>query len=239
MKKIVIDARELRTTSGRYVERLLHHLQDVDKDQSHRYYVLLSPKDIDGWNPKSKRFIKVPCRYKEFTFFGEQIGLAWQLYRLKPDLVHFAMVQQPVLYLRRKVTTMHDLTTARFRNPAKNRLVFWVKQQVYIWVNRVAARTSHAVITPSEFVKQDVYKFAHTNSRKITVAYEGGDQNDVGAGKVPEVENKQCIMYVGRPLPHKNLRRLIQAYVQLKEKHPGQHLVLAGKKDTLYRRHER
>src|SRR5690606_8601175 len=55
----------------------------------------------------------------------------------------------------------------------------------------------------------------------------------------PEFEGKQFIMYVGRPLPHKNLRRLIQAFALLKEKHPELHLVLAGIKDVLYKRHER
>jgi hypothetical protein len=103
VKKIVIDARELRTSTGRYVERLLAYLQEVDTDLSHRYVVLLKPKDMDGWTAKSKRFSKVACRYKEFTF-AEQLGFAWQLYKLQADLVHFPMVQQPILYQRKVVT---------------------------------------------------------------------------------------------------------------------------------------
>lgn len=127
---IVIDARELRTTTGRYVERLLYYLQEVDTDRSHRYTILLKPKDMDGWNPTSKRFIKVACPFKEFTF-SEQTGLLWQIMRLHPDLVHFPMVQQPILYQGKVVTTMQDLTTLRFTNPSKNKLVFKVKQRVY------------------------------------------------------------------------------------------------------------
>jgi glycosyltransferase involved in cell wall biosynthesis len=46
-------------------------------------------------------------------------------------------------------------------------------------------------------------------------------------------------MYVGRPQPHKNLGRLIEAYAQLKQSNPDLKLVLAGKKDALYRQHER
>jgi hypothetical protein len=46
MKRIVIDARELRTSTGRYTERLLNYLQEVDTDLSHRYVVLLKPKDL-------------------------------------------------------------------------------------------------------------------------------------------------------------------------------------------------
>lgn len=238
MKKIVIDARELRTSTGRYIERLLHYLQEVDNDRSHRYYVLLKPQDMDGWEPKSKRFIKVACRYKEFTF-AEQLGLLWQLYRLRPNLVHFGMVQQPILYFGKVVTTMHDLTTVRYTNPSKKRLVFKIKQYVYSWVNKIAARKSAAIITPSEFVKDDVAKYAHVNSRKITVTHEAADAITDKPEPIADLEGKQFIMYVGRPQPHKNLRRLISAFQELQEKHPDLHLVLAGKRDLLYRRHQR
>jgi len=238
MKRIVIDARELRTSTGRYIERLLHYLQEVDKDKSHRYIILLKPDDMDDWNPRSKRFTKVACKYKEFGF-GEQLGFAWQLYRLRPSVVHFGMTQQPVLYLGKTITTIHDLTTARFTNPSKNRLIFKIKQEIYKGVIKIAARKSRAVITPTEFVKDDLAKFAHKNSRDITVTYEAADPIPVAAKPIAELEGKKFIMYIGRPTPHKNLKRLIQAFAQLQTKHPDLHLVLAGKKDTLYKRHER
>ncbi len=164
--KVVIDARELRTSTGRYVERLLYYLQQLDS--KHTFVVLLKPKDMESWQPSNKRFVKVACPYKEFTF-AEQIGLLKQVYSLKPDLVHFTVVQQPVLYLGKVVTTMHDLTGARFRNPSKNWLVFSIKQLVYKWVNKIAARKSSIIIAISDFVKDDVAKFARINSRKITV----------------------------------------------------------------------
>jgi glycosyltransferase involved in cell wall biosynthesis len=46
-------------------------------------------------------------------------------------------------------------------------------------------------------------------------------------------------MYVGRPLPHKNLYRLIASYADLKKSNPGLKLVLAGKKDSGYKRVEK
>lgn len=239
MKKIVIDARELRTTgTGRYVERLLEYLQEADTDMSHRYIVLLQPKDMDGWTPKSKRFTKVACPYKEFTF-AEQIGLGIQVYKLKADLVHFVMIQQPVLYLGRVVTTVHDLTTMRFHNPSKNRLVFAIKQWVYKKVIKIVAYKSKHLIVPTEFVKDDVAKYTRTNSRKITVTYEAGEIVLSKPQAIKELEGKQFIMYLGRPQPHKNLGRLIDAFETLKQSHPNLILVLAGRKDVLYRRHEK
>jgi len=236
MKKIVIDARELRTSTGRYVERLLHYLQEVDTDKSHRYIVLLKPKDMDGWEPRSKRFTKVACPHKEFTF-AEQFGLLWQLVRLRPDLVHFGMVQQPVLYQGAVITTMHDLTTLRFGNPAKNRFVFRMKQRIYHVVNYIAAHKSRAIITPSEYVKDDVARVMRINSRKITVTYEAGDVMDSSPDPIPALEGKTFLLYVGRPNPHKNLDRLIEAFSTLKQDLPDLQLVLAGKQDTLFRRH--
>jgi len=238
MKNIVIDAREWSTTTGRYTERLVNYLQEVDKDKSHRYFILQTPKDVANWQPTSKRFIKIPTRFKEFTF-GEQIGLLIQIMRLKPDLVHFPMVQQPILYQGKVVTTMQDLTTLRFTNPSKNRLVFKFKQRIYWWVNFIAARKSAAIITPTEFVKDDVARHMHANSRKITVTLEAGDTIEAAPEPLEELEGKRFIMYVGRPTPHKNLDRLIDAFAILKQTHPDLHLALVGKTDTLFRRHER
>lgn len=235
MSHIVIDARELRTTTGRYIERVLHYLQQIDHE--HRYSILLYPKDMDGWTPTNPHFHKVACPHKEFTF-AEQIGLLRQLNNLKPDLVHFAMVQQPVLYRGKTVTTMHDLTTIRFRNPTKNPIVFTIKQQVYKWVNKHVAHTSSAIIAPSEFVRQDIAAFAHVDPTKITVTYESADEISTNAKPVAGLEGEQFIMYLGRPLPHKNLARLIDAFVVLKRAHPALKLVLAGRKDAMYALHE-
>ncbi len=238
MKKIVIDAREWSTSTGRYVRELVEHLQEADADLSHRYVILMKPKDLDTWEPKSKRFTKVACNYKEFTFFGEQLGLLWQLIRLKPDLVHFAIVQQPILYQGPVVTTMHDLTTLRFKNPSKNRLVFDMKQRVYHLVNFVAAHKSRVILVPSEYIKDDVARAMRTNSRKISVTYEAGEPLDAKPEVVKGLEEASFLLYVGRPNPHKNLGRLIEAYSLLKHDLPDLHLVLAGKQDALFRHFE-
>jgi len=52
--KIVIDARTLRTSTGRYIERLIHYLQKIDNKND--YVILLKPKDFDSWQPSNPRF---------------------------------------------------------------------------------------------------------------------------------------------------------------------------------------
>lgn len=233
--KITIDARELRTSTGRYMERLLHYLQQLDSE--HEFVVLLKPEDMDGWQITNPRFTKVACPHKEFSF-DEQLGFKKQLDNLRTDLVHFAMVQQPILYHGKVVTTIHDLTTARFTNPDKNPAIFKAKQQVYKQVIKRAARKSNAIITPSEFVKNDLIDFTGIAADKVTVTYEAADKITDSPAPLPDLQNKQFIMYVGRPTPHKNLERLLEAFALLRAQHPSLYLVLAGKKDANYRRIE-
>lgn len=236
MSHIVIDAREYTTSTGRYMFRLLQYLDRID--QEHNYTILLKPADMEVYEFSNSRFTKVACPHKEFTF-DEQLGLLKQINSLKPDLVHFGAVQQPILYRGRVVTTMHDLTTIRFRNPSKNPVVFTAKQQVYKLVNKVAARKSKAIITPTEFVKQDIQKYTGVPADKITVTYESADAIPDTPEPIIELHDRPFIMYIGRPQPHKNLERLIHAFKILKLEHPKLVLVLAGKKDKLYENYER
>lgn len=234
MSHIVIDAREYTTTSGRYTYRLVQYLQQTKSE--HEYTILLKPSDMNVSEFTNPRFHKLACPYKEFTF-AEQLGLLRQIRALKPDLVHFAFVQQPILYRGPVVTTMQDLTTLRFRNPTKNPVVFTAKQQVYRMVNQVAARKSAALITPTQFVKDDIVKFAHVSPDKITVTLEAADPIPDTPEAVPELSGAAYLMYVGRPLPHKNLGRLIEAFAVIKRTAPELKLVLVGKRGALHESH--
>lgn len=235
MKHIAIDARNMPTSTGRYVEMLVRYLEKIDNE--HRYSILMYPDKMDKWTPTNPNFTAIPCPYKEFTF-AEQVGFKKQLEELKPDLVHFSMVQQPVWYRGKTVTTMQDLTTIRFRNPSKNWLVFTIKRWVYIWVNKRVAHKSDAIITPTEFVRQDVANYTHISLGKITATLESADPLPEGADPIPELAGTQFLMYIGRPQPHKNLSRIIDAFVLLQKTHPDLKLVLAGRKDATYQLHE-
>lgn len=225
---VVIDARESGTSTGRYVDKMIEYLHPLM--ETHDVTVLTKPHRMKFCQAIAPGFTVVEADVKEFTF-NEQLGFMMQIRRLKPDLVHFTMVHQPILYPGKVVTTMQDLTTARFRNPAKNWLVFTFKQQIYKLVNLIAAKKSRRLIAPSGFVKQDVINYCHVKPAKITVTHEAADKITEAAEPVKSVGKKQFLLYVGRPLPHKNLRRLVDAFALLKIDHPDLHLVFAGKFD--------
>jgi glycosyltransferase involved in cell wall biosynthesis len=233
--RIVIDARESGTSTGRYVDKLIEYLHKLHP--AHEIIVLAKTPRIKPLRELAPNFKIIKSDYKEFTF-AEQLGLLRQIKSLKPDLVHFTMTQQPILYKGRNVTTVHDLTTVRFQNPAKNPLVFRSKQKVYSYVIKRVAKQSAYIITPSKFVKQDVAQYANISPGRIFVTHEAADRIDVTAEPVPRLKDKQFIMYVGRPLPHKNLDRLVEAFGLLKKKYPELMLALAGKMDANFRRIE-
>jgi glycosyltransferase involved in cell wall biosynthesis len=234
MAKIVIDARELRSSTGRYIERLLHYLQKIDTANS--YIVLLKPADFETWQPLAPNFKKIVCKYKKFSF-GEQLFYGNFLRKLHPDLVHFTMTQQPIIYFGRSVTTFHDLTGVRFKNTDKSPMLYWLLLPAYWLVIQVAARKNKLLITPTKYVKKDVAAFTKINDDKIVVTPEAADEFKDQAAQVEGLVGKSFLLYVGRPQAHKNIGRLIKAFGALKKKHPTLKLVLAGKKDVIYDEH--
>lgn len=233
--KILIDARESGTSTGRYEDKLVEYLAKLQT--VHQIIVLTKSHRVDYLKRLAPEFEIVRSDIKEFTF-AEQVQLKKQIESLTADLVHYGMVQQPVLYRGRTVTTMHDLIMTWEKNPSRNQLLHWTKQKVYIWLYKQVARRTAAIITPSDFVKNDLLRFAKIKPEKITVTYEAADKISDNPEPLRGLEGSQFIMYVGRPSPHKNLGTLIEAYASLRSTLPNLKLVLAGKLDDNYLRYQ-
>lgn len=226
-KHIVIDARNRRSSTGRYTDRLVQHLQEFDKDNL--YTVLVQPGD--DWVMENPNFITVKSRFEQFSFNPlDQIAFAWQIYKLKPDLVHFTMTQQPLLYFGNIVTTTHDLTMLRYTRASRfPKWLHGIGVVLYRFMFRWSHSKSKKIIVPSKYVADGLAKYHPFAKRKTVVIYEAGDSPiDVAPTPVDEAE-KPFIFHVGAPYPHKNIRRLIKAFEIVKDNHPRLHLVLPGK----------
>ncbi len=234
--RIAIDARIIPTTTGRYVERLVEYLQDVDK--KNEYFILVRKEDLDYWKPRRKNFKIVEANYGDFGF-SEQLGLLKQLKQMNVDLVHFAMPQHPILYRGPFVTTIHDLTMfhplATPGNTIRNGLIFKLKLFVFSFVFNHAARHAKHVITPSRNTKVElIERVSRVDPEKVSVTYESADKISANAETVKKLEGKDFLFFVGRAWPYKNIQLLIDAYAIAKEKHPNLRLALAGKKESFY-----
>ncbi len=227
MSHIAIDARIINSSTGTYVERLLHYLQEIDK--VNKYTVLIRSKDVNFWKPSADNFSVQIADFDDYSL-SEQIGFKQLLDSLSPDLVHFCMPQQPVFYNGPHITTFHDLTLIKTYNSDKNWLIFHTKQLIGKFVFKRVARTSRQLIVPSKYTKDELIKFSGVSSKKITVTYEAAD---IFIDKLKPYKHpfKEYILYVGKQSDYKNIKRLGDAHQKLLEKHPELGLVLVGKID--------
>jgi glycosyltransferase involved in cell wall biosynthesis len=228
MTHIAIDARIINSTTGRYVERLLTYLEDVD--HTNLYSVLVRAKDKDYWKPTNPNFIVTVADFSDYST-AEQVGFQKFLKKLKPDLIHFTMPQQPVRYRGKKVTTFHDFTLLKTYNSDKNWLVFHAKQLVGKFVFKKVARDSDHIIVPSKFTEKELFQFTDAKKENVTLIYESADVA-LGASKPYKLAYKKYLLCVGNQSDYKNIKRLGDAHQKLLKTYPELGLVLVGKKNA-------
>ena len=224
---IAIDARIINSSTGRYVERLVTYLQEVDT--VNQYSILVRAKDENFWKPRNQNFTVRVAEFDNYSF-AEQIGFKKYLKKLNADLVHFCMPQQPLGYKGKKITTFHDLTLLKTYNSDKNWLMFHAKQKVGKYAFKKVIESNNAVIAISEFTEKELIAFSPIAAEKTTVIYESTDVSQI-APKKYILPFKNYILYVGQQSDYKNIKRLGDAHQILLAKYPDLGLVLAGKKN--------
>lgn len=235
MYHIAIDARIISSSTGRYVERLLHYLEQLDR--TNRYTILVRAKDKQFYRPTNPNFHIVVADYADYSF-AEQLGFKKQLDELGADLVHFCMPQQPILYRGLHVTTIHDLTLLKTYNSDKNWLAFHLKQLVGRGVFRWVSHSSQAIIVPSKYTEQDLLSFTKAAQGKTYLTYEAADALALNELKPYPEPLGDFILYVGQQSDYKNIRRLGDAHQQLLTHRPELKLVLVGRKNAAAQRNE-
>lgn len=229
---ILIDARRINSSTGHYAERLIDHLQKIPDKNT--YTIVVLEKEADYYKLVDPRFRIVTTTADHYTF-GEQLLLAALLYRLKPDLVHFTMPQQPLLWFGRRVTTIHDTTLIRYENVDMNPIIYRTRRLIFTVLMRNVIWRSRQIIVPTNFVKNDLNEW--TGGRytdKFVVTHESGDMIHTKPEAIRDLAGKKYLFYVGNAFPYKNLWRIVDAYRELLMTYPDLHLALAGKRDYFY-----
>jgi glycosyltransferase involved in cell wall biosynthesis len=228
-KHIVIDARIRRSTTGRYTDRLVQHLQKID--DFHHYTILVQPDD--PWEMTAKNFRTVPCPYPQFSINPlDELGFALQLYRLKADLVHFTMTQQPLLYFGNIVCTTHDTTMYNFVRRGSTPLpLYKTKMWLYKFLVWWSHRKSKHIIVPTQTVRDEFADLQPFTKKKLVVTFEASEPAMAVHSQKPAVVDGDFLLYVGTAFPHKNLRKLIEAMNILVKENPALKLVMTGKRE--------
>jgi len=225
---IAIDARIINSSTGRYVERLVTYLQEVDTENN--YSILVRAKDLNFWKPSNPNFTVRVADFDNYSF-AEQIGFKKYLKKLNADLVHFCMPQQPLGYKGKKVTTFHDLTLLKTYNSDKNWFVFHAKQKIGKYVFKKVIETNDEIIAISKFTQKELISFSALATEKTNVIYESSDVSQTAPTKYA-VPFQRYILYVGQQSDYKNIKRLGDAHQILLAKYPDLGLVLVGRKNA-------
>lgn len=228
--RIAIDARIISSSTGRYIEGLVLNLEKIDHDNE--YLILVRKKDLGYYSPSKPNFTVIEADFPDYSF-SEQLAFAQFLYSLQVDLVHFCMPQQPLVYTRPAITTVHDLNLLRITaNDDMGVVELRIKKIIFRILLWIVSHRSRKVIAPTNYTKQDLLRFSRIPKDKVIVTLEGADITDAEPQVYDELAGKEFIMYLGRAEPYKNNRLLIKAHQELLAKHPNLHLALVGKIDV-------
>ena len=91
-------------------------------------------------------------------------------------------------------------------------------------------RSCRHVLTNSEFTAGEIRRCTGLPASRITVTPLGYDEQMFKPGPCQQdSKDRPYLLHVGQQYPHKNLRRLIQAFAKVASSYPELRLVLAGK----------
>src|SRR3989344_3696786 len=243
--RVGIDARfygPIGKGLGRYTQKLIENLEEIDTEN--KYYIFLRKENFNEYQPQNKNFRKVLADYQWYGF-SEQINMPRLLKKYNLDLVHFPHFNVPLFYRKKFIVTIHDLILLHFptvRGTTLNPLFYWLKFMAYKIVIGSAIKRANGVIAVSNFTKKDILKHYKIPEEKIAVTYEACSR--LSANYPPKKGDrilekygimKPYILYIGNAYPHKNLEKLVLAFVRIAEKNPQLHLTLVGKEDYFYK----
>lgn len=217
------------TGIGRYINQLLFNLSQID--QTNEYILFLNQEDYDSLQVPAKNFHKVLVNAPHYSF-KEQTKFLTELYKQKLDLIHFTNFNQPLLYFKKQITTIHDLTLHFY--PGRK-----YKSPIYRWVYKlimyVGILKSKKIIAISNNTKKDLLKFYPHSKNKTTVIHNGIDKSFQRKPSNQKLIQDEYILYTGNWREHKNLPNLIKALKILKTNYNFKgKLVLTGNPNPLY-----
>lgn len=234
MKRIGIDAKLYNQTGvGVYLRNLLYYLESTIPEDW-LIYVYLMKEDYDKVNFSHKNLIKRLANYRWHSF-AEQIGFLNLINKDQLDLMHFTYFSYPILYRKKFISTIHDLTPLIYKtgqSSTKNPFIYEIKHFILRLVLKQQINNAQKILTPTETVKSQLVKYYGNHiGKKITSIYEGINYEFINNHENEQLKteyNDRFFIYVGNFYPHKNIDNLIKAFVKVNANY---RLILLGPND--------
>lgn len=217
-RKVVIDARVVVGNHGhgilRYTEELL--LQLAQLSTPIHFVLLVNPQSPFARRAWPSNFTIIPMRTGWISFFG-QFELAFVLRKLKPDLFHTPSFMVPIFGKLPLLTTIHDLNHVVL---SENYSIFHRIYYSFFLARKVCKAA--AVITVSQFSRDEILRYFNLNPEKVRVIYNGIDEHFFAGDSLRAEDTERFIeryelpekyiLSIGNRKPHKNVHRTVEAY---------------------------
>jgi len=231
---IGIDCRELRnyiTGIGRILLEFLEEIKGHHKDFN---FILFGNQHTDSllFQDVFKNYKKVIIKEK-FTLWWDQIQLKNAIKKNNIDVFFSPYYKIPLLTKTKTILSIFDVTyllVEPYNTYFKSKL--YLKNFI-----KLASKKAQKIITCSNYTKNDLLKILNSPKEKIEVVYLGvsskfkiiHEKNKIELVKKKYGIDNKYILYVGNLKPHKNVKRLVDAYNLLPETIKREYnLVLAG-----------
>jgi glycosyltransferase involved in cell wall biosynthesis len=167
----------------------------------------------------------IDCQAERYSL-AEQIQLPLAIPR-GTDLFFSPYYPIPLLYRGRLAVTVHDLS-----HRIVPEIIGDPKKRIYAkTMFRALRKRASVIFTVSKFSKSELLRLT-TGPREdnIIPTHLGISAEWYGASQLPRIHSRPYFVYVGNIKPYKNLGRLVEAFLKIKERIP-QDLVIVGQSE--------
>jgi glycosyltransferase involved in cell wall biosynthesis len=242
--RIGINALFLQRPTTGIGQHLFHLLKGLDENDDENTFVLFTPRlrrsPMGRFPQLSERFenIEVVSALRRFgerfeTLFWEQVEIVRACHRESIDLLHSPYFSAPFFLPAKTVVTVHDvipLVMPEYRERPQNRM--------YTDFVAFTVRRANAIITVSEYSKQDIVRMLKIPEERIHVignAVDASYRPITDTRLIDSVRDRygigpKYILYFGGFDIRKNVQRVLRAYAALPESIQEEYqLVIAGR----------
>ena len=217
-----------RAGVGNYTAHLLAALLEINSDYE---YLLYSNRPLGKLEPALSKATQVKGYLSSSRWLWMQLVLPRVIVESDPDLCHFtnalAPLQQPTPF----ALTIHDASLFLYRQYHPRSRLLAIRLLL-----PVLARRADAIITVSEYARNDIIQNLQLPQDKVHVVYEAPaadfkpvtDEQRLAALRRKYNLPEKYILAVGALEPRKNLTRLVRALSNLHKRGNPATLVMAG-----------
>ncbi len=220
-----------------YAQQIVLSLAEIDRSNTYVLYLRSQPKKWIRELPEN--FHTRSCRSRSS---GPSCGFPGRCCCTPVDALFIPASALPLLHPRNSVVTIHDLAWKYYPETFSRGMRWFLRLSTWFAVHSAAT-----VIAVSEQTKADLISEYGLAPERVAVVYHGfldGHEGPVAHGTAEaaaaEAEKiaalpQPLILYLGTLQPRKNILRLIDAFLEMKQRSGLPHvLVLAGGKGWLY-----